>query len=145
MPTSYPIPYTEYKIPPTAAFATGRSARRPVIPLTVVNGQNRFSCYALVDSGADHCVFPRSFMQPLGLDPLTAPVEMTSGVGSTNVPTHFSNVVIDLQGVIQIPVYAGFTTGMDQLGFGLLGQAGFFEALKITFDFANKIYYLETP
>jgi len=34
---------------------------------------------------------------------------------------------------------------MDQLGFGLLGQAGFFDALKITFDFANKIYYLETP
>lgn len=83
-------------------------------------------------------------MQPLGLDPLTSPVEGTSGVGSTNVPAHFSNIVMDLQGVIQIPVYAGFTTGMDQLGFGLLGQAGFFEAFKITFDFANKLYHIET-
>jgi hypothetical protein len=145
MPAAYPTPYTEYKTSPTAAFPTGRSARRPVVSLTVVNGKNRLSCNALVDSGADHCLFPRSFMQPLGLDPLKAPVEMTSGVGSTNVPTHFSNVVIDLQGVIQIPVYAGFSTGMDQLGFGLLGQAGFFEAFKITFDFANKIYYLEAP
>lgn len=83
-------------------------------------------------------------MQPLGLDPLTAPVEMTSGVGSTNVPTHFCNVTIDL-GPVQIPVYAGFTTGMDQLGCGLLGQAGFFEAFKITFDYANKLFHVEVP
>ena len=41
-------------------------------------------------------------------------------------------------------MYAGFTTGMDQLGIGLLGQAGFFEAFKITFDFANKLYHIET-
>jgi hypothetical protein len=82
-------------------------------------------------------------MQPLGLNPLIAPVEMTSGMGSTNVPTHFCNIMLDLQGAFQIPVYAGFTTGMDQLGFGLLGQAGFFEVFKITFDYANKLYHLE--
>jgi len=84
-------------------------------------------------------------MQPLELDPLISPIEMTSGVGSTNVPTHFSKVVIDLQGVIQIPIYAGFTTGMDQLGFGLLGQAGFFEALKVTFNFAEKMCSIKIP
>jgi hypothetical protein len=84
-------------------------------------------------------------MQPLGLDPLIFPVERTSGVGSTNIPTHFSKIVIDLQGAVQISVYAGFTPGMDQLGIGLLGQAGFFEAFKVTFDYANKLYYLETP
>ena len=113
--------------------------------LALQNGANRLSCYAIVDSGADHCVFPRSFMQPLGLDPLAAPVDMTSGVGSTNVPTHFANVMIDLQGLIQFPVYAGFTTGMEQLGMGLLGQTGFFERLKITFDYSKKFYTIETP
>jgi hypothetical protein len=84
-------------------------------------------------------------MQPLGLDPLTCPVEGTSGVGSTNIPTHFSKIVIDLQGVVQIPIYAGFTPGMDLLGIGLLGQAGFFEAFRITFDYASSLYYLEVP
>ncbi len=83
--------------------------------LTLINGANKLSCYGIVDSGADHCVFPRSFIQPLGLDPLTAPVEMSAGVGSSNVPTHFCNVAIDL-GPIRISVYAGFTSGMDQLG-----------------------------
>lgn len=96
-----------------------------------------------MDSGADHCVFPQSFMSPLGLDHAKSPVEGTSGVGSTNLPTHFSDIVIDLQGLIQIPIYAGFTTGMDKLGIGLLGQAGFFEAFKITFDYASGFYHLE--
>jgi hypothetical protein len=83
-------------------------------------------------------------MQPLGLNPLTAPVEMTSGIGSPSNPTHFNNIVLDLGAVIQIPVYAGFMTAMDQYGFGLLGQSGFFETFKVTFDHALKLYYLET-
>jgi len=83
-------------------------------------------------------------MQPLGLDPLASPVDGTTGVGSTNVPTHYANIGLDLQGVVQLIVYAGFTIGMDQLGIGLLGQAGFFETFKITFDYANKLYHLET-
>jgi len=48
-------------------------------------------------------------------------------------------------GVVQIPVYAGFTSGMEQFGCGLLGQAGFFEALKITFDYSNKLFHVEVP
>jgi hypothetical protein len=83
-------------------------------------------------------------MQPLGLDALTSPVEMTSGVGNSHVPTHYTNVTLDLQGQMQFEVYAGFTTGMDQLGLGLLGQVGFFERFKITFDYTNKLYTLET-
>lgn len=142
--TAYPIPYAEISAPATDAFPVGRVFRRPVLSLALQNGQNRLSCYGIVDSGADYCLFPRSFMQPLGLDPLTAPLDTTAGVGSTNLPTHFCNVVIDL-GVIQFPVYAGFTTGMDSLGIGLLGQAGFFERFKIAFDYANKLFTIEIP
>ena len=142
--TTFIVPYTDFPIPACAAFPNGRIAIRPSLVLTLVNGANRLSCYGLVDSGADHCVFRGSFMQPLGLDPLTAPIEMTSGLGSANVPTHFCSVAIDL-GVVRIPVYAGFTPGMDQLGFGLLGQAGFFEAFKITFDYANERFPVEVP
>jgi hypothetical protein len=120
-------------------------ALRPVLRLTLTNGPHRLSCYGIVDSGADHCVFPRSFMQPLGLDPLTAPIELTTGVGSSNVPSHFCNVRIDLQGAIQFPVYAGFTSGLDQIGLGLLGQAGFFDRFKITFDLPQKTYAIEIP
>ena len=82
-------------------------------------------------------------MQPLGLDPLACPVEMTTGVGSPSNPTHFNNITLDF-GSFTIPAYSGFMTAMDQLGFGLLGQMGFFEAFKsICFDYNNKLFHLD--
>ena len=110
----------------------------------MVNGPLTLTCYAIIDSGADHCVFPRSFMQPLGIDALGAPVEMTTGVGST-VPTNFANITIDMQGVVQFPVYAGFTTGLDAWGSGLLGQVGFFDRFNIHFRLAESRCYIEVP
>jgi acyl CoA:acetate/3-ketoacid CoA transferase alpha subunit len=82
-------------------------------------------------------------MVPLGLDPLDAPVDMTSGVGGANIPTHFANVILDF-GVMQLSVYAGFTNGIDQIGIGLLGQTGFFDRYKITFDYQNSLFTIET-
>ena len=81
-------------------------------------------------------------MQTLGLDILRAPVEMTSGVGSTNIPTHFANVILDF-GATRFSVYASFSAGMDHLGIGLLGQAGFFDRHRVTFDYQNKIFIVE--
>jgi hypothetical protein len=80
----------------------------------------------------------------LGLDPLTAPMETISGVASTGVPTHYFNVEIDLQGVLRFPVYAGFTSGLDDIGMGLLGQNGFFERFHVHFKLSRRIYEIET-
>jgi hypothetical protein len=80
----------------------------------------------------------------LSLDPLTAPMETISGVASAGVPTHFFNVEIDLQGLIRFPVYAGFTSGLDDLGLGLLGQAGLFERFHVRFKLSQRIYEIET-
>jgi hypothetical protein len=81
-------------------------------------------------------------MQPLGLDPLSAPVDPSAGVGNSNLPTHFATVTLDFA-VVQITAYAGFTTGMDRHGIGLLGQAGFFENFKVTFDHKNQLFTIE--
>jgi hypothetical protein len=121
----------------------GRVALRPVLKLTIVAGQRQLSCYAVVDSGADHCVFPRQFLQTLGLDPLLAPSEPISGVGSSGISAHFFNLAIDLQGLVQFPVYVGFTTGLDEIGLGLLGQNGFFDRFHIHFKLSQRIYEIE--
>ncbi|MGA8075345.1 MAG: hypothetical protein WB995_17855 [Candidatus Acidiferrales bacterium] len=141
----YPVAYSEFPIPPSSAYPQGRTARRPILQISLISGTNRLSCYAVVDSGADHCVFPRSFIQPLGLDVLGAPIELTSGMGSANVPTHFFNISIDLQNVVRIPVYAGFTVGLDQMGVGLLGQSGFFDRFNVHFKLQRGIYEIDVP
>ena len=80
----------------------------------------------------------------LGLNSLVAPVETLSGVASSGVPTHYFNVEIDLQGMVRFPVYAGFTSGLDDLGLGLLGQAGFFERFHVRFNLSERLYEIET-
>jgi hypothetical protein len=105
--------------------------------MALVAGSRRLSCYSVVDSGSDHCMFPRQFLRMLDLNPLAAPAETISGLASTGVATHFFNLEIDLQGVLRFPVYAGFTSGLDDLGLGLLGQAGFFRL-------SERVYEIET-
>ncbi|HKN76305.1 MAG TPA: hypothetical protein VJW94_14095 [Candidatus Acidoferrum sp.] len=141
----YPLAYSYIKVPPNPAFPQGHIAPRPIVRLALVNAERRLSCYALIDSGADHCVFPRSFLQPLGLDALAAPVAMSAGFGSAGVPTHFANISIDLPGVIKFPVYAGFTSALDRMGLGLLGQSGFFDRFNVSFRLVEKICLIEVP
>jgi hypothetical protein len=40
--------------------------------------------------------------------------------------------------------YAGFTPGMDNQGIGLLGQTGFFENFRVTFDHKARIFTIES-
>jgi|HubBroStandDraft_1064217.scaffolds.fasta_scaffold259658_1 hypothetical protein len=84
-------------------------------------------------------------MAHLGLDPIPATVALTSGLGSTNVPTYFAAISIDLQGIVEFPVYAGFTAGLEKLGYGLLGQTGFFDRFNVGFRLTNKTCYIEVP
>jgi hypothetical protein len=97
----------------------------------------------MVDSGADNCTFPRSFMQPLALDALNCPSETISGVGGNSL-SEYANVEIDF-GPFRITVYAGFTSGLDAVGFGLLGQAGFFDRFDVTFKHSQGIFQIEVP
>jgi hypothetical protein len=115
------------------------------VKVSLVSGNKVLTCYAMIDSGADYCVFPRSFMLSLGIDPLTSPMEMTAGVGTEGVPTHFANISIDLQGLIRFPVLAGFTAGLDPLALGLLGQVGFFDRFNLEFRLSEKICLIEIP
>jgi hypothetical protein len=130
------LAYSYFDIPSSEAFPQGRRAPRPVLKLTLINPDNnahQLACYAIIDSGADHCVFPRSFMEPLGFDPHACPTEMIAGVGSKNVPTHYTNATLDLQGIVQYQAYIGFTTGLEELGLGLLGQMGSFDRFRVHF------------
>jgi hypothetical protein len=112
--------------------------------MALVAGLRRLSCYAVVDSGSDHCVFPVQFLRMLDLNPLASPMETISGVASAGVPTHYFHVEIDLQGMVRFPVYAGFTTGLDALGLGILGQNGFFDRFHVHFKLPQRIYEIET-
>ena len=140
---NFRINYAVFSIPPSSPFPSGDTIERPMLRLKLVNAQQRLSCYAMVDSGADYCAFPLSFARIIGLDTLKLPSSTTMGVGG-NSTTFYANVQFDV-GPLVLSAYCGFTSGLDQVGFGLLGQQGFFDKFTITFDRANHLFDLAMP
>jgi hypothetical protein len=88
-------------------------------------------------------MFPLSFALQLGLDPLTAAASASAGVGNGAVPRFYWPVKIDLPGAVTLDVYAGFTVGLDHIGFGLLGQCGFFDRCRVLFDHEGGFFLVE--
>jgi hypothetical protein len=119
-------------------------AHRPLLPATIAaaNGES-LRCMALPDSGADACLFPLSLALLLKIDVLKLPKAFTGGVGGQSNVTYYDTLSIDLGNGIAFTAYVGFTQGMDAVGFGLLGQAGFFDAHNVEFLHKQKIFTIE--
>jgi hypothetical protein len=98
----------------------------------------------LPDSGADACLFPLSLALLLKLDVLRLPKALTGGVGSQANVTFYDTITIDLGNGILFSAYSGFTQGLDSIGLGLLGQAGFFEHYTVEFQHKQKIFTVES-
>ena len=64
---AFQFQYQQIQAPKSSAFPAGRLIKRPVLVVALRNGQSRFKCYAIVDSGADHCVSPRA-KQPVSAE-----------------------------------------------------------------------------
>jgi hypothetical protein len=135
--------YTENPIAATPTQPAGKAYRpQQAATITAPNGQSvRF--LAILDSGADACVFPMIAATLLGLDILSLRKAYTAGVGSQANVTVYANVTIDLGDGITFRTEAGFTQGLDAIGVGLLGQTGFFENYNVEFRYAEKIFTVE--
>lgn len=115
-------------------YIIGREQSRLPVPLVKVSVSSptfhSAAFEALVDSGADDCVFPRTSADDLGIDLSSALSEYRRGVGGfaevwiAPVTLHFGPWLIEIK--------ACFMPGLPVAG--LLGRRGFFEHFKITFD-----------
>jgi hypothetical protein len=113
----------------------GAKKKRPMVPITLSNGEESFEILALLDSGADSSAIPQEMAEVLGLD-LTGKKDKSYGIGGmvdsinsrVNVTIqkgheHYTMTVevkVILKDDLQIPP--------------LLGRAGFFDEFEITFN-----------
>lgn len=138
-------PYVGFPLPANEAYPQGTVAYRPLVFATIKasNGQS-LRWLVLPDSGADACLFPLSLAILLQIDVLNLPKAFTRGVGNTSNLTYYDTVSIDLANGIAFTAYVGFTEGMEQVGLGLLGQAGFFEYYDVKFMLKQRSFTIET-
>jgi hypothetical protein len=100
---------------------------------------------ARADTGADVCIFPLSIAAALQLDVLNLPTEKISGVGNSGNTTYFDEVEIDCGFGIRFRTFAGFTSGLESQGTGLLGQRDFFENYNVVFSHKMRVFAIEVP
>ncbi len=105
-----------------------------------------WATYAIVDSGADQCIFPSYIVGLLSLNVQTARVSTFQGAGSVNqVSVFFDDIGVSVGNVPRFTATVAFSAAMNQCGFGLLGQNGFFDRFKVDFDLPKKFFYVEDP
>ena len=108
--------------------------------------------FALIDSGADSCIFPASVAESLGISIPNANASRFSGssnevqvayyerVTATILPMDAPNIESN-QAPINFPLYAGFCESLEHVGMGILGLEGFFSRFSVNFHYAQS--YLE--
>lgn len=113
---------------------------RPIIPV-FLKSKNKFIFYhALIDSGADYCIFGIELADALGIK-LSKRKVTFKGVSKDKVQGYWGEVEIRIGGV-SYKTRAIFAEISD-FGHGILGQKGFFNIFIVKFDLIKEEIELE--
>lgn len=140
------FPYVVFPARPDAAFPNRSSVARPVLPIELSRNGRRIIAYAIVDSGADTCIFPASLALQLGITIPNQHTHVFSGTADEPQIAYFDSVRATIwngnrsENPIVFDLQAGFCSSLEHVGLGLLGQEGFFSIFKISFSHAESFF-----
>lgn len=135
------LPYTTEPYIATPAFPEQHAITRPLVKTRIGYGNTvlPFDFPCIIDSGADHCVFPAQIGEKVGIPVRSGKMQSTQGIGADTAYFHDVKVHIEIEHQIwSFSCWAGFMYSLDQLGKGLLGRHGFFKLFEaVTFKDAH--------
>ena len=126
--------YRKFPAEPSRAFPRRFSAIRPVIPIQLIRGEKKVRYLAIIDSGADLYIFHAEIGELLDLTVEAGKLLQFSGISNQQLTAYFHDIKIEVGGY-EFDCYAGFSKGLGNLPYGLLGQLGFFNLFDILFDY----------
>lgn len=138
--------YQHVQIPRSRDFPIGCIRKRPFLRVTLRNGPQHRSFFALVDSGADCCAFPVSLGKSLGLigsgdDDFQAVMGMQDG----EVGCCYRRVMLQLDGVEPYEIFALFNPRLDVEQMSILWQDGFFDHFQVLFNLPANQFCVIVP
>ena len=107
---------------------------RPVIPVELISNEDSILYDALVDSGADNCIFDAQIADALGINLEKGILDYVGGINGKPEPYYIHKINIKVGGS-EHQIYAGFKKNFPKFGYGVLGQKGFFEHFVVKFDY----------
>lgn len=106
---------------------------RPIIQVTLFGPKGEVHVYALVDSGADKCLFNMEIGNEIGLNIFKGESENFSGIEGGGLVAYLHKIQLQVKDINKkIEIVAGFTDSPGIMP--ILGQAGFFDNFRIKFE-----------
>jgi len=145
------FPFVVFPSQPSGAFPGVKTVKRPLLFLTFQRGQKIINGLAVVDSGADECIFPASWAAQLDIAIPNQNTYVFSGTADAPQLAYFENIQIHVwnnavspsQIAFSFDLYAGFCETLEHVGMGLLGQNGFFSRFPIRVDNAKNSFDID--
>ena len=124
----------DYRKIPDYTLPRRQWVKRPMLQVTLFNGERRQTVISLVDSGADDCLFHSSIGDRLGIDVESGQLKSYEGIAEGHpIDAYLHIIELQVQDFSErISIQAGFTHAEGV--HGLLGQAGFFQNYRIIFE-----------
>lgn len=133
------FPYSKFPSVPNPAFPDNKHIKRPVITIEVKYNGNAIKYLALIDSGADFCIFHAEIGEAIGIDIKSGKTLEFFGVIGEKKEAYFHKIIINIGG-LEKECYCGFSYEFDKtkMPYGILGQKGFFELFKVAMDYEKE-------
>lgn len=111
---------------------------KPIVPINLKHNKKELKYVALLDSGADINIFHSDIAQVLSIDLNALCQKSFSGIKKEARGIMYMAIIeigID-DYTFNAPVY--FSPDISPDGYGIVGQNGFFDKFKVTFNFDQK-------
>jgi hypothetical protein len=112
---------------------------RPYLIVRLTHGTKHKDVIALVDSGADLCLFHSDIGKLIGIDVEKGSELAFEGVSGAKAKAYLHRINLTVRGMSSISLDVGFTDSMA-VGTGLLGQHGFFEQFRVGFELTTQVF-----
>jgi len=107
--------------------------RRSVVDVDLIGPTKTVKVIAIVDSGADNCLFNVEYAKTIGIDLEKCEKTRTIGVEGEGKEIFLTDIEIQqVESLDKVKVPVGFIDSKSVIG--LLGQSGFFDLHRIKFE-----------
>ena len=129
--------YLKILLPQKSEFF-GTAVLKPIIPIRLTHKDKTIKYDALIDSGADFCIFDAQIGEILGIDIKSGLEVGFGGIQNLRGSSAFVHDVSLIIGGWNYETAVGFSYDVAKHGFGILGQKGFFDIFSVRFDYSKE-------